>query len=273
MVEKIESEVIAKHNMNRADYEASFTARVAAVPELKAIEDYMVKTMNQAGTGNITLPNAEIPAVLTPQKVFELLVNSEKGKIQKIAAVFADYIRAGSMPNEQDPAFNMKMEQAMGENIEIPGLKDLEFEESEHHPLSLFIKAQTVYTQKNEAGFKTALQQFMQSIQVNTGALATGQLNASNIDAFMAKLEGLGEADIKRFTEKANPTPVIVEETPAETTETPAETTETPAEETTETPAEETTETPAEETTETPAEENAEEATPEEEGDAAIQEE
>lgn len=110
MVEKIESEVIAKHNMTRANYEASFTARVGSVPALKEIEDYMVKTMNQAGTGNITLPDTEIPAVLTPQKVFELLVNSEKGKIQKIAEVFADYIRAGSMPNEQDPAFNMKME-------------------------------------------------------------------------------------------------------------------------------------------------------------------
>jgi hypothetical protein len=164
MVEKIESEVIAKHNMTRADYEASFAARVESNPELRKIEEYMVQTMNRAGNGQISLPKIDIPEVLSPLKVFELMVESERTKIQKVAGVFAEYIRAGSMPNEADPAFNMKMEQAMGDNVEVPGLSNIEFGETEHHPLALFMLAQTTYTQKNTDGFKIALQQFMQSV-------------------------------------------------------------------------------------------------------------
>jgi hypothetical protein len=265
MVEKIENEVITKHGMNRAEYEASFANRVDVVPELKAIEDYMVDTMNRAGNGSIVLPKVGIPEVLTPLKVFELLVESERAKIQKVAGVFADYIRAGQMPNEMDPAFNQKMEQAMGDNVEVPGLSDLDFGETEHHPLALFILAQTKYTQQNKDGFKIALQQFMQSVQLSTMSLANGTLNASNIDDFLAKLSNVGEAEIQRFRQKFEKAPEVTE-TPAEVTESSEftkvneETTETPAEgETTETPTEgETTETPAqeatEETTETPAE-------------------
>jgi hypothetical protein len=157
LVEKIENEVISKHNMNRADYEASFTARVEANPQLKAIEDYMVETMNRAGNGSIVLPKTDIPAILTPLKIFELLVNSERTKMMKVAGVFVEYIRSGSMPDEQDPVFNMKMEEAMGDNVEIPGLEDLGISDTENHPLALFMMAQTQYTQTNQDGFKMAL--------------------------------------------------------------------------------------------------------------------
>ena len=94
-MEKIEEKVIRDHNMNRADYEASFNARAEHVPALKEIEEYMVQTMTRAGNGQIILPKVPVPAQLTPLKVFELLVNSERTKIVKVAAVFAEYIRAG----------------------------------------------------------------------------------------------------------------------------------------------------------------------------------
>ena len=145
MVEKIESEVIARHNMNRADYEASFIARVDQNATLKQIEAYMSHTLQRAGLGMISLPKVSIPEVLTPLKVFELLVESERTKIQKVAGVFAEYIRKGSMPNEADPGFNMKMEQAMGDNMEIPGLAGIELASSDHHPLALFMMALTSY--------------------------------------------------------------------------------------------------------------------------------
>jgi len=164
LVEKIENEVITRHNMNRADYEACFAARAEKVPALKEIEDYMVQTMTQAGNGQIILPKVPIPSQLTPLKVFELLVNAERTKIVKVAGVFAEYIRAGSMPNEQDPEFNMKMEETMKDSVEIPGLESLEINDDANHPLALFIMAQTQYTANNQDGFKNSLQQFMQSI-------------------------------------------------------------------------------------------------------------
>ena len=55
----------------------------------------MVNTMTQAGNGILALPKGPVPAQLTPLKVFELLVNSERSKILKVAGVFAEYIRAG----------------------------------------------------------------------------------------------------------------------------------------------------------------------------------
>lgn len=95
LVEKIENEVITRHGMNRDDYEASFNARAEKVPALKEVEDYMVKTMTLAGNGQIALPKVPVPAALTPLKVFELLVNSERTKLLKVAGVLAEYIRAG----------------------------------------------------------------------------------------------------------------------------------------------------------------------------------
>lgn len=95
LVEKIENEVITRHNMKRDAYEASFNVRAEKVPALKEIEEYMVQTMTRAGNGQIILPKVPVPPQLTPLKVFELLVNSEKTKILKVAGVFAEYIRAG----------------------------------------------------------------------------------------------------------------------------------------------------------------------------------
>jgi hypothetical protein len=95
LVEKIEEEVISRHGMNRGDYEASFNARAESVPALKEIEEYMVQTMSRAGNGQIILPKVPVPPQLTPLKVFELLVNSERTKIVKVAGVFAEYIKAG----------------------------------------------------------------------------------------------------------------------------------------------------------------------------------
>ena len=109
------------------------------------------------------------------------------------------------MPNEQDPVFNQKMEETMKDSAEVPGLEELGINDNENHPLALFIMAQTLYTGNNQDGFKNALQQFMQSIQNHTMALATGQLNPQNIDGFMSKLELLGEADLQRFRERLNP--------------------------------------------------------------------
>lgn len=113
------------------------------------------------------------------------------------------------MPNEQDPEFNMKMEETMKDSAEVPGLDEINFDDKENHPLALFIMTQTLYTQNNQDGFKTSLQQFMQSIQLHTTALATGQLNPENVDSFMQKLELLGEVDIQRFKERLNPTEKI----------------------------------------------------------------
>lgn len=93
----------------------------------------------------------------------------------------------------------------MKDSAEVPGLEELGINDTENHPLALFIMAQTLYTGNNQDGFKNALQQFMQSIQTNTMALATGQLNPQNIDAFMNKLEMLGEGDVQRFRERLNP--------------------------------------------------------------------
>lgn len=209
MVDQIESQVLAKHNMNRDDYEASVAERVDKNEELKAIEEYMIETMNRAGTGSIVLPKIAIPDALTPLKVFELLVISERSKIQKVAGVFVEYIRKGTMPNEMDPEFNMKMEEAMADNVEIPGLDELNLGQGEHHPLALFMMSQNIYTQNNKSGFKDSLQQFMHSVQMSTAALATGQLNTSNVDGFMQRLSILGDAEIQRFKDKLNPPKVV----------------------------------------------------------------
>ena len=174
----------------------------------------MVQTMQRAGNGFITLPKMEIPEVLTPVKVFELFVRNERSKIQKVAGVFAEYIRRGSMPNEMDPAFAQKMEETMGDNADIEGLEELGLEDEEHHPLAIFMMAQTKYTQLNKDGFKMALQQFMTSIQLNTQQLATGQLNPGNIDEFMAKLEHMGEDNIAQYRAKVEGTdePAVTQE-------------------------------------------------------------
>jgi hypothetical protein len=127
------------------------------------------------------------------------------------------------MPNEQDPEFNMKMEETMKDSSEVPGLEELEFEDKENHPLSLFIMAQTLYTGNNQDGFKNSLQQFMQSIQMHTAALAGGQLNPQNVDGFMQKLELLGETDIQRFKERVNPSEKAVLSKVEEITETEEE--------------------------------------------------
>lgn len=165
----------------------------------------MVNTMTQAGNGILALPKGPIPAQLTPLKVFELLVNSERTKIIKVASVFAEYIRAGQMPNEQDLEFNQKMEETMQDSSEVEGLDELNLNDPEHHPLALFIAAQNNFTSSNKDGFKNSLSQFMQSIQLHTMALAQGQLNPQNIDGFMQKLSLLGESDIQRFRERVNP--------------------------------------------------------------------
>lgn len=68
------------------------------------------------------------------------------------------------MPNENDPEFNMKMEETMKGSEEIPGLDEIEINDTENHPLALFIMAQNIYTSNNQDGFKTALQQLMQNI-------------------------------------------------------------------------------------------------------------
>jgi hypothetical protein len=141
LVDQIEGQILAKHGMNRDDYEASVAERVDKCAELKEIEEYMIETMNRAGTGSIVLPKVAIPDALTPLKVFELMVQSERAKIQKVAGVFVSYIRRGTMPNEMDPAFNQQMEDAMADNIEVQGLEELKLENSEHHPLALFMMA------------------------------------------------------------------------------------------------------------------------------------
>jgi len=127
--------------MNKEDYEASVKARINDIPELKKIEEFIHQAMTRAGNGLITLPKISIPEVLSPVKVFELMIQSERSKIQKITEVFAEYIRKGSMPNETDLGFNQKMEAAMGDNEEVPGLADVEFDSGDNHPLAVFLLA------------------------------------------------------------------------------------------------------------------------------------
>ena len=157
MVEKIENRVIASHGMNRKDYEASFLARIdknkyylpyyfLIFSELKNIERFMEATMKKAGYGQMILPKIDIPKQMSPAKVFELFVKTERKKILKVANIFAEYIRSGTTPNEMDPEFAKKMESTMTNGDEIEGLDELEIENKEHHPLAIFIMAQTRYT-------------------------------------------------------------------------------------------------------------------------------
>lgn len=84
-IEKIENEVTSRHNMNRFDYKASTEARAEKVPALKEIMEYMIQTLIHAGKGHLILPLANIPPELSPLKVFELLVNSERIHNLKVA--------------------------------------------------------------------------------------------------------------------------------------------------------------------------------------------
>jgi hypothetical protein len=95
MVDEIEEKVISKYNMNRADYEQSFLARVDKCPQLQEIEKFMTTTIELAAKGQIVLPKTAIPSQLTPLKVFELAVNSERSKAKALVSSFSEYIKVG----------------------------------------------------------------------------------------------------------------------------------------------------------------------------------
>lgn len=164
MVEKIENEVISKHGMNRKDYEASFSKNVKSNDELKKIEEYMINTLNKAAMGVLTLPKGPIPEVLSPLKVFELMVNFEKKKVIQVFGVLVEYIKQGKAPNEADPEFAAKMEEAMKGSFEMKELDELEIDDSEHHKMAYFLQAQNQYLLRNTNGFKIGYQQLTMSI-------------------------------------------------------------------------------------------------------------
>lgn len=207
MVDEIEEKVIAKFNMNRADYEQSFLARVDKCPELQDIEKFMTTTIELAAKGQISLPKTAIPPQLTPLKVFEMVVNSERTKTKTLVNSLAEYIKAGQMPDEEDPALQQELATKMKGQLGIAGLDELQIDDKDHHPMAWFMRAQNEYTATNKDGFKIFFTTFVKGLQDLMMALQSGQVDASNIDSFLAKFDNLGEAEIQKFREKVNPAP------------------------------------------------------------------